>query len=208
MARTQMYFIDHYDSFSYNVIDWLTAGDPDVQVHHLQYDNNSAVKRIHDQPLPLVLSPGPRHPKDAAPTSDLVRSFLGKVPILGVCLGHQILGMIGGFAVTKASHPFHGSTLDITIRNPGILFAGAPAHFKAATYNSLVVTQDPHKKTSSDWDINAVNQHGEIQALTWTKPNAAPAFGVQFHPESFLTEEKLCLQRNWLSVVEKFTGSK
>jgi anthranilate synthase/aminodeoxychorismate synthase-like glutamine amidotransferase len=203
-----MYFIDHYDSFSHNVIDWLSAGDSDIQVHHLQYDDKSSLKQFDDRPLPLVLSPGPRHPNDAATTLDLVRSFLGKVPILGVCLGHQILGVVGGFSITKASHPFHGSTQDITITNPGILFAGVPSRFKAATYNSLVVKQDPHKKTSFEWDINAVNQHGEIQALTWLKSNAEPAFGVQFHPESFLTEEKLKLRQNWLSVVERFNASK
>ena len=208
MARTQLYFIDHYDSFSYNVIDWLTAGDSDIQIHHLQFDDEKSLKRIYDHPLPLVISPGPRHPNDATTTSDLVRSFLGKVPILGVCLGHQILGAIGGFSITKASHPFHGSTIEISIKIPGILFAGVPSHFNAATYNSLVVTQGLKKKLGSEWEINAVNQHGEIQGLTWSKPNAQHAFGVQFHPESFLTEEKLRLRQNWLAIVEKFTALK
>ena len=187
MSPIEMYFIDHYDSFSYNVIDWLTAGEPLIKVIHLQCDDKQALQRIYERPLAIVISPGPRHPNDAAATSSLVRAFLGKVPILGVCLGHQILGNIGGFAVEKASHPFHGSTLEITVQNPGILFAGIPATFSAATYNSLVVKLDPANKPAINWMVNAVNQYGEIQGLTWLKDKKQPAFGLQFHPESFLT---------------------
>ncbi len=204
MNPVEMYFIDHYDSFSYNVIDWLIAGEIQIKVIHLQCDDEQAMKRIYQRPLPVVISPGPRHPKDALATTRLVHDFLGKVPILGVCLGHQILGSIGGFAIEKASHPFHGSTLEITVQNPGILFNGVPANFSAATYNSLVVKLDPMNKPAINWMVNAVNQYGEIQGLTWTKDKEQSAFGVQFHPESFLTEEKLRLRQNWIGVVERF----
>jgi len=202
-----MYFVDHYDSFSYNVIDWLTADDPRIQVIHIQCDDMMALNRIQYHPLPLVISPGPKHPDDAINTTNLVRSLLGKVPILGVCLGHQILGTIGGFQVKKAVHPFHGSTVEIYVENPGALFAGVPKRFSAATYNSLVVTPALLHKTPSEWEINAVNEYGEVQGLAWLKEGAEPAFGVQFHPESFLTEEKLQLRQNWLAVVDKFLAT-
>jgi anthranilate synthase/aminodeoxychorismate synthase-like glutamine amidotransferase len=202
-----MYFIDHYDSFSHNVIDWLTADDPDIQVIHLQFDDELSIKQINNQPLPIVLSPGPRHPDDSVATASLVKTLIGKVPILGVCLGHQILGLIAGFSIGTAAHPFHGSTVEITVKNPGILFDGVPKQFNAATYNSLVVKQESNGKIADDWVINALNQYGEIQGLSWSKDDAEPAFGVQFHPESFLTEENAQLRKNWLTVVKRFNDS-
>jgi len=203
-----MYFIDHYDSFSYNVIDWLTGDDSDIEVIHLQYDSDNVTNQIFDRPLPLVISPGPKRPSDVGTTLELVRPLLGKVPILGICLGHQILGSIGGFYVTNASHPFHGSTIEIVVENPGLLFAGMPKRFDAATYNSLILKQNLQRSDPSDWVVNAVDQYGEIQAVTWTKCDAQPAFGVQFHPESFLTVEKIRLRENWLEVVSQFMNTR
>jgi anthranilate synthase/aminodeoxychorismate synthase-like glutamine amidotransferase len=202
MYPLEFYFIDHYDSFSFNVVDWLCGNDCEIRVRHIQFDDTEAMAAIVRNPLPVVISPGPRHPVYAESTMTVVEKLLGHVPILGICLGHQILGTLGGFPVVRSAEPFHGSALEISVLESGNLFTGLPSKFMAATYNSLIV--GAADSFPADWRVAAVNTAGEIQALTWKMPGKFPAFGIQFHPESFLTEYGAILRKNWLQEVDCF----
>lgn len=202
MLPLKLYFIDHYDSFSFNVVDWLRGTSKDIEIHHVQFDDRGAMQSIYDDLCPIVLSPGPRHPNDAEPTRNLVKDLIGKVPVLGICLGHQILGQIAGFKIVKAAAPFHGSTLEILPTVTTHLFQGMPASFAAATYNSLVV--QTCNSVDPDWHIDAKDSLGGIQAISKKKAGEYPAFGLQFHPESFLTQYADILRSNWLHEVRDY----
>jgi anthranilate synthase/aminodeoxychorismate synthase-like glutamine amidotransferase len=202
-ARKKLYFIDHYDSFSWNVIDWLRGDGSSLDIVPVDFDDPIGMQRVHQEPAALVISPGPRNPLEATPTIRLVEGLLGQVPILGICLGHQILGHIAGFSVARASAPFHGSSFSVLLNGTSSIFAGMPPVFAAATYNSLIVSGD----VPSGWRVDAFNELGEIQALSRIASGEQPAFGVQFHPESFLTAHKDILRRNWLDVVGRFPNT-
>lgn len=202
MSKFKMHFIDHYDSFSFNVVDWLRRDLPEIIINHVQFDDQAAMQRVYSDPGPIVVSPGPHHADDARPTRVLLESMLGIVPILGICLGHQILGRIGGLRIVRAAAPFHGSAKDIYPCQANGLFQAMPRPFAAATYNSLIVK--PGDKVNVDWQISALDMLGEIQALTWRKAGRYPAFGLQFHPESFLTQNADILRSNWLEEVRNF----
>lgn len=202
MPQIKLYFIDHYDSFSFNVVDWLRRDSSEIEIEHVQFDNPVAMRKIQENPLPIVISPGPRHPDDAPQTRNLVEALLGQVPILGICLGHQILGRIGGFQVGRAKAPFHGAAKPILPDQTAELFLGLPTSFAAATYNSLIV--EPANGISPDWNVAAVDASGEIQSIRWRKAGRYPAFGMQFHPESFLTEHAETLRTNWIAEARKF----
>ena len=191
--------LDHYDSFSFNVLEWLRALG--LTPHCVPHDDQAAVAQLRLQPLPLVLSPGPKAPADYPATLDLVRASLGRVPVLGICLGHQMLAHVAGATVIRARAPRHGMTrtilpaagIDTGLAPPGWL--GHLAPFRAATYHSLVVDpatlpmrQPQLGDLSSGWRIDARCDEGEVQAISRLVPGEAPAFGVQFHPESFLSE--------------------
>lgn len=202
MSQLKMHFIDHYDSFSFNVVDWLRRDLTEIVINHLQFDDLDAMQRVYSDPQPIVISPGPHHPDDAEQTRVLVESLLGVVPILGICLGHQILGRIGGFQIVRASAPFHGAAKDIYPSQSNGLFRAMPRPFGAATYNSLKVQHGDNVDT--DWQISAQDTLGEIQGLTWRKAGKYPAYGLQFHPESFLTQNADILRSNWLEEVRNF----
>lgn len=191
--------IDHYDSFTFNVIDWLER-DLDVRVVRIACDDENGLAGLAASPLPLVLSPGPKRPEDAVQTLALAQKLLGKVPILGVCLGHQLLAHLAGGRVVAGVAPFHGSTREIRpLAGEGLFagFQGAP--FRAATYNSLVVDE---KSLRAPWRVTARCDRGEIQAIAREVPGEAPAFGIQFHPESFLSENAALLCSNWLRLAK------
>lgn len=196
----KIYFIDHYDSFSWNVVDWLRGDGTDFEIIWVSFDDQDKMAELVARPGPLVISPGPRHPLDATPTIEAVSALLGRVPVLGICLGHQILGHLAGFTVVRASAPFHGAALTVLKCGDSILFKDLPATFSAASYNSLVVSGD----APNGWRIDAVNETGEIQALSQIVAGREPAFGLQFHPESFMTSYKETLRRNWLRVVNEY----
>lgn len=185
--------VDHRDSFTENVLDWLAAGPTGLEVESVQHDDAEAMRSLLENPRPLVLSPGPKRPEDAASTVLLVRALLGRVPIFGVCLGHQILAHVAGAAIVRGVAPHHGSTRVMLPEDPrSPLFAGFPASFAAATYNSLVV--DP-KTLPAPWRVIARCDRGEVQAISYSPHGLCPAYGVQFHPESYLSEQAGLLQR-------------
>jgi anthranilate synthase/aminodeoxychorismate synthase-like glutamine amidotransferase len=195
----QIGFIDHYDSFSFNVIDWLR--EPGVEILYAAYDDADAMRRIATAGCPLVLSPGPGRPEDVGPTLALVKALRGKVPIFGICLGHQILGYLDGAEIKRSTAPFHGSARRILVDHAqGILHDMKPA-FTAAVYHSLVVDRD---SLPDCWKILAHDDLGEIQAMEWTpEPPLAPAFGVQFHPESFMSEDATPILLAWLKIAKQ-----
>ncbi|MCP4899127.1 MAG: aminodeoxychorismate/anthranilate synthase component II, partial [bacterium] len=138
-------------------------------------------------PTHLILSPGPCTPKESGICPDLVRAFKGRVPILGVCLGHQTIADVHGMSVIRHSVLMHGKTSEIHHDNRGI-FRGLPNPFIATRYHSLIVDRDT---LTDDFEVSAWTAEDEIMALRWkgdaANPDAAPMDGVQFHPESFLT---------------------
>lgn len=186
--------IDHYDSFTFNVIDWLER-DPAVTVDRVAFDDEAALRRLESAAVPVVLSPGPKRPEDQPQTLALLRKILGRTPILGICLGHQQLALLAGARIVAGAEPFHGATRAVHPSASQGLFADMPP-FRAATYNSLVVEPGT---LPSPWIVTACCERGEIQAIERVVPGDAPAFGIQFHPESFLSEFASVLRRNWLA---------
>jgi anthranilate synthase/aminodeoxychorismate synthase-like glutamine amidotransferase len=190
--------IDHYDSFTRNVLGWLDPGDGLLRIRTIAFDDPQAMESAALSSAPLILSPGPRHPSDAAPTLALVAKRLGSAPIIGICLGHQLLAVHAGARIARDPAPFHGSTRAITPAASAI-FRGISQPFAAAVYNSLTV--DP-QSIPSPWIIAATGPLGEVQAIAFEPPHAAPAYGLQFHPESYLSEGAALLRGNILAILD------
>lgn len=193
-------FIDHYDSFSFNVLDWLR--EPGIDLLYAAYDDPGAMERLVAARCPLVLSPGPGRPEDVPPSLDLVRKALGTVPIFGICLGHQILAHLAGATVRRSAAPFHGSVRPIHVTNHESVLRNVPATFHAAVYHSLVADDTT---LPQDWKILARDSLGEVQAIAWTPPHReAAACGIQFHPESFMSEASDQILAAWLQMVQDY----
>lgn len=178
--------IDNFDSFTYNLYQLLSAAGAHVRV--LRYDQASIGAIADLQPDRIVISPGPKSPADVPQNGAIVRHFAGKVPILGVCLGHQVIGEVFGARVMRTA-PYHGKVSTIAHDGLGI-FAGVPQHVKVARYHSLVVTDVPPQLTiTSVWDGIVMGlRHRDIAGLE----------GIQFHPESFMTEHGRTMIDNFL----------
>lgn len=183
-------YIDHYDSFTYNVIDWLLGIHCIDQVELIAFDDPNLFKRLENLPGPIVLSPGPKHPDDALPSQAVVEKYAGRRPILGICLGLQIMARATGLDIQRSVKPWHGSARNIlkTPESVGLnnYFRRLPDQFLAATYNSLCVSG---LLSHSDWQCIFRNNFGEIEGL-FRPPSSQKAalLGLQFHPESFLSE--------------------
>ena len=200
----QIVLIDHYDSFTQNVLDWLDPGDGVLSVELIAFDDQKAMRRQALAGFPLVLSPGPKHPENAVPTLAVVREMQGKVPILGICLGHQILCLAAGARIVREVAPFHGSARAIDLTDPDNLdlFKGLPRSFEAAVYNSLTVSTGA---LPAEIDVLAKGRSGEIQAARIRYAEGLPAYGVQFHPESYLSIGiRAALRANWVALVRHF----
>lgn len=188
-------FIDHYDSFSFNVLDWLrsAAQDKDVQIRRITSGDEAALARLKYSPIPVVISPGPGRPKDYPRSVDAIKILMNKVPVLGICLGHQMIAEIAGGEIVRASNPWHGtaSTIHVSARN--WFTEHLPDRFEAVCYNSLVVKAE--SIAEEDWEILGTNQNEEVMIMTHrTKPIAS----VQFHPESFASECGTSMAKNFL----------
>lgn len=181
--------IDNYDSFVYNLAQYLGELGATLEVHRNDALDLEDLERVN--PTHLVVSPGPGRPCDAGISLPAIRFFAGRIPILGVCLGHQCIGEAFGGAVTRHL-PVHGKSSSIGHCGRGI-FAGLPNPLRAARYHSLVVEADGFP---AELEITATTEPGLVMALAhrdW------PVFGVQFHPESILTEGGHRLLQNFLS---------
>lgn len=198
----ELIYIDHYDSFSYNLLDWLNSGSENIKIRLLPYDYSRLFEEVSSMNLPIVLSPGPKSPRDVPQTLEIVASFLFKRPILGVCLGHQILGSLAGGEVVQSVYPLHGEVRTIIPNKKGHFLGSRGFHsFQAAAYNSLTVSfKEPMKE---NWEVTALCENKDIQVIeNWSNPKA-PALGVQFHPESFLTKPNVLLE-SWLGIMSSY----
>lgn len=185
--------IDNYDSFVYNLKAYLQELGRDILVRRsdeLTLDDIQAM-----QPQGIILSPGPKRPLDAQLCVDTVRRFGGKVPLLGVCLGHQVLGHCAGAVVEKGARPMHGKVTRVRHNGTG-LFAGLPREFNVTRYHSLVVRQDT---LPEDYQVDCVAEDGAVMGLSH---RTLPLFGVQFHPEAVLTEYGHELLENFCRMAE------
>jgi anthranilate synthase/aminodeoxychorismate synthase-like glutamine amidotransferase len=183
--------IDNYDSFTYNLVQYLGELGADVRV--FRNDQIGMEDLIRSNPSHLVISPGPGEPiKDGGISADAMRHFTGRIPVLGVCLGHQCLGAIYGGKVERAPRLMHGKTSAVNHNGQGI-FKGIPSPFEAMRYHSLIVL-DP---VPQELEVTATTSEGEIMGL---KHRSHPTFGVQFHPESILTEHGKHLLQNLLEL--------
>ena len=184
--------IDNYDSFSYNLYQLVGSVDPDITV--IRNDAMTVSEIASLAPSRIILSPGPGRPADAGVCEDVIRSLAGKIPILGVCLGHQAICEVFGASVTYAKHLMHGKQSDAMLDTATPLFRGLPETIPVARYHSLAA--DPN--TMPDiLRITACTAEGEIMAVQHRK---YPVFGVQFHPESILTNSGKTIIRNFMEV--------
>ncbi len=182
--------IDNYDSFTYNLVQYLGEMGADIAVYRNDKITLSKIKRL--RPKKIVISPGPCTPKEAGISNEVIREFSGKVPVLGVCLGHQCLGYTFGGKVIVARRIMHGKT-SLIYHNHKTIFTQLENPFLATRYHSLLVEK---KSLPSVLEVIAWTKEGEIMGL---KHKYHPTWGVQFHPESILTEEGKKLLRNFLS---------
>jgi anthranilate synthase/aminodeoxychorismate synthase-like glutamine amidotransferase len=185
----RVFMIDNYDSFTYNLVQFLGELGADITVKrndHVTLDEIAAA-----QPTHLVVSPGPCTPNEAGISMDAIARFGAEgMPVLGVCLGHQAIGQVYGGVVRRAGAPVHGKTDEIHHDRRGV-FAGLPDPFTATRYHSLVVDED----LPDSLELTAWNEGGVVMGVRHRK---LPVHGVQFHPESVLTAVGLDLLANFL----------
>ena len=181
--------LDNYDSFTYNLRDYLLQAGAECQVVR----NDAATLEDFEQLdfEAIVLSPGPKRPADAGLMMPLIGQWHQRVPMLGICLGHQALGEFFGAKLVKAALPMHGKTSTVQHRGDHPLFAGIPHRFEVMRYHSLLL----QSLDGCPLDVLAATDAGEIMALAH---RSLPLVGVQFHPESVLTQHGLRLVHNWV----------
>jgi anthranilate synthase component 2 len=183
--------IDNYDSFTFNIVQYFGQLGEEVRVVR---NDEITLEGIADlQPQRLVISPGPCSPEEAGISVAAIREFAGRIPILGVCLGHQAIGAAFGGTIVRSSTLMHGKTSPI-FHDGRELFAGLPNPFSATRYHSLVVERATFP---AELEITAWVEEGEVMGL---RHRQLPVWGVQFHPESILTEGGMQLLRNFLEM--------
>lgn len=182
--------IDNYDSFTYNLVQYLGELGADIKV--FRNDQVTIEQLANLSPSHLVISPGPGDPSDGGISNEAIRYFTGKIPVLGVCLGHQCLGAVYGGVVKRAPRLMHGKTSQIYHQGKGI-FDGIPSPFEATRYHSLIV-EEP---VPGCLEVIAFTSEGDVMGL---RHRDHPTYGVQFHPESILTKHGKQLLKNFLSI--------
>ena len=193
--------IDNYDSFTYNVVQYFAELGADVQVYRNDEITIEEIEKLN--PDHLVISPGPCTPKEAGISVEAIRHFAGKLPILGICLGHQSIGQVFGGDIVRAGQVMHGKTSPVIHADLGV-FEGLENPLTATRYHSLVID----KKTLPDClEITAwtENQDGSMEEIMGVRHKELDIEGVQFHPESILTEHGHKLLDNFLKTTLKST---
>jgi anthranilate synthase/aminodeoxychorismate synthase-like glutamine amidotransferase len=183
--------IDNYDSFTFNLVQYF--GQLGVSMKVFRNDELTPAEALKLNPDRVLISPGPCTPSDAGVSIDIIKTFTGKKPVLGVCLGHQAMGQHFGGKVIRAPRQMHGKLSPITHRNTD-LFQGLPSPFTATRYHSPLVERSSFPDCL---EITAETAEGEIMGL---RHKQFPIFGVQFHPESIATEGGMKILQNFLSL--------
>jgi anthranilate synthase/aminodeoxychorismate synthase-like glutamine amidotransferase len=183
--------IDNYDSFTYNLVQYLGELGQVLKVYRNDQTTADEVERLG--PERIVISPGPCSPLEAGVSNEIIRRFAGRVPLLGVCLGHQCIGYVFGGEVVRAPRLMHGKT-SMIYHDGKTIYRGLPNPFEATRYHSLIVRRET---LPSCLEITAETDRGEIMGL---RHKEYPVEGVQFHPESILTQCGKDLLRNFLAM--------
>jgi anthranilate synthase/aminodeoxychorismate synthase-like glutamine amidotransferase len=182
--------IDNYDSFTFNLVQYFLELGAEVSVHRADKIDVAGIRKL--KPTQLVISPGPCTPNEAGVSVPAIAEMSGELPIFGVCLGHQSLGVAFGGEIVRAKHVMHGKTSTLAHKGAG-LFTDVTAHTEIGRYHSLVVNKD---KLPASLEITATSEDdGEIMGL---RHREHPTVGVQFHPESVLTPEGKKMMANFL----------
>jgi anthranilate synthase/aminodeoxychorismate synthase-like glutamine amidotransferase len=184
--------IDNYDSFTYNLVQRLGELDPAIDLRVFRNDQISVAQIEALKPSHILISPGPCTPREAGVSNVVIEKFAPRVPMLGVCLGHQCIGHVFGGEVIRNYRVMHGKTSPIHHDGKGV-FEGLSNPFEATRYHSLVIRRETF--THPDFVVTAWTDEGEIMGV---RHRAWPLHGVQFHPESFLTAEGPRLLKNFI----------
>jgi anthranilate synthase/aminodeoxychorismate synthase-like glutamine amidotransferase len=192
MENPMLVMVDNYDSFTWNLVQYLGELGAEVVVHR----NDEVTPEEIEQagPLGVVVSPGPCTPREAGISVEVVRRFAGKLPVLGVCLGHQCIASAFGGKVVRADRLMHGKTSPVEHDGRGV-FSGLPQGFIATRYHSLIVERE---SLPAELEVSAWTAEGEIMGI---RHKQLQVEGVQFHPESILTSEGKALLGNFLDMV-------
>lgn len=186
--------IDNYDSFVYNLYQYIGSINKDIKV--VRNDEVSIDEIREMNPTHIVLSPGPKAPKDAGICVELIKELYKEYPILGICLGHQAIGEAFGATVGYAKELYHGK-FSLISHDEGVLFRGIDNPCKVARYHSLAIIEDT---LTGDFIINSRTDNGEIMAIEHKKYHL---FGLQFHPESIYTPDGIKIIKNFLKISNK-----
>ena len=186
--RPKLLVIDNYDSFTYNLVQMFIGYELNIIVKRADKITIQEAEKL--SPDYILVSPGPRDPSHAGISNEIIRHFHAHTPILGVCLGMQCLNEVFGGTTIRAPLPVHGKT-DMVLHNAKGIFHGMPSPFAAARYHSLIVKPESHELEITAWNSRGIPMGLQLKGF--------PVFGVQFHPESFMTEKGDILIKNFLS---------
>jgi anthranilate synthase component 2 len=186
--------IDNYDSFTFNLVQYFGELGEEVRVFRNDEITLEGIAEL--KPQQLVLSPGPCSPAEAGICVEAIRHFIGKLPILGVCLGHQSIGAALGGRIIRAQRQMHGKTSEIATDGQGV-YRDLPTHFKVVRYHSLAIERETMPQ---ELEVTSTSEDGEIMGVRHRElaGGPAPMEGVQFHPESILSEHGHAMLRNFL----------
>src|SRR5580692_3986845 len=188
-----VFVLDNYDSFTYNLVQYLGELGAEVEVRRNDQVTVADIEAMH--PERIVVSPGPCTPNEAGISVELIRHLAGKVPILGVCLGHQAIGAAFGGEVARAPKLMHGKTSEVQ-HDGRTIFRGVPSPMTATRYHSLIVKED---SLPDELEVSAYTTEADgSRTIMGLRHKQFPVEGVQFHPESVLTEQGKKLVENWL----------
>jgi anthranilate synthase/aminodeoxychorismate synthase-like glutamine amidotransferase len=192
-------FIDNYDSFIYNLVDYIGQMEPDIEV--VRNDQIDVIEISQRKPNGIIISPGPGTPDDAGISCNVIKMYFRHIPILGVCLGCQAIGQVFGANIVRAAEPVHGKTSLIQHNCNGI-FRNIPSPMVAARYHSLMIERESLPDCLT---ITAASEDQLIMAIEHTQ---YPVYGVQFHPESILTKTGMAILKNWLEITQNLQTDK
>ncbi len=191
--------IDNYDSFVYNLVRYFNELNEDVQV--VRNDKVSLAEINENKYSGIVISPGPKNPKEAGISLEIIKKFKGRIPILGICLGHQCIGHAFGGKIIRGKEPMHGKLSNVRHNNAGV-FKNIKNPLRVTRYHSLVVAKG---EMPEELMVTAVSEDGAVMGIQHKK---YPIYGVQFHPEAHLTEEGHKLLNNFILECKRFNNEK